>query len=111
MDRRDRGLLGLARPLGLAELEEPAAHAFAKLGGRLVGERDGQDRGDVDAVEQYAAHEPLDQDECLSAAGSSRDQQRAGALVDGRALLGRQRDPARSKRLVDHAPTLRQMPG
>ena len=61
MDRRDERTLGLACRARRAQIAQSSPNPLAQLGGRLLGERDGQDRADVDVVLEHGEHEPLHQ--------------------------------------------------
>ena len=63
------------------------ADPVAELGRRLLGERDREDRRDVDAVLEHRAHEPLDEHRGLAAAGARVEQQIARAALDRIPLL------------------------
>ena len=87
VNRGDRRSLGRARRLVRAERPQARANPLTQLGGRLLGERDRQDRADVDAVVQDGADEPLDQHRRLTAAGARIKQQIAVTALDRRDLL------------------------
>ena len=55
--------------LVLAEVGEAAAQALAQLAGRLLGEGQGEDRADRDAVVQHGLDEALDHHGGLARAG------------------------------------------
>ena len=55
VDRRDERALGGAGDLDRAELAQPQPDPVAQLGGGLLGERDGEDRRDVDPVVEHRA--------------------------------------------------------
>ena len=76
-----------------------APDPVAQLRRRLLGERDRQDRADVDAVLEHRAHEPLDEHRGLAAAGAGVEQQVARAPLD--------RDGCSSVQIIG----LRQIPG
>jgi hypothetical protein len=98
VDRADPGGVGRARVLGLAELDEAAADALTQLRGRLLGERERQDRADRDAVLEHRGGEALDHHRRLARAGAGGEQRRAPAVRDRGALLRGHRHAAASGR-------------
>ncbi len=58
-----------------AKLAQPRADPVAQLGRGLLGERDREDRADIDAVLDHGLHETLDQHRGLAAAGARVEQQ------------------------------------
>ncbi len=91
VDGRDERALGRAGGVvgGRAEIQfpQPAANPVAHLGRGLLGERDREDRRDVDPVLEHRAGEPLDQHRRLAATGARVEQQIAVASLDRDQLL------------------------
>ncbi len=84
----DRGALGVAGGLPLAELQQACAHPPAQLRGGALGERDREDPPRGDAVLAHRPHEALHEHRSLPAARPRRQQQRTAAARDGLLLLG-----------------------
>ena len=87
VDRRDPGRLGLARVPDLIQVDEAGANTLLELGGRLLGERDREDRRHIHAVVAHGAHEALDQHRRLAGARPRAHEDRAVAPLDRRQLL------------------------
>jgi hypothetical protein len=87
VDGADPGRVDFPRAVVLAERDERAADALAELGGRLLGERQRQDRADRDAVVQHGRREPLDHHRRLAGPGARGKERRAVAVGDRRTLL------------------------
>jgi hypothetical protein len=86
----DRGALGVARGLALAQLQQARAHPLAQLRGGALGEGDRQDPSRGDVVLAHRPHEALDQHRGLAAAGARGKQQRTAAARRRLLLLGRE---------------------
>src|SRR2546421_13083858 len=61
--------------------------SVSKLGGRLFGERDREDRGDIDAVVHHRPREPLDENRSLAAARTCVEQEVSVPALDRAELL------------------------
>ena len=88
VDRRDPCGLGGLCEVATAERDEARADALAQLARGLLGERDRQDRGGIDAVVDARAHEPLGQHARLARARVRGDDQPLVAPCDRARLLG-----------------------
>jgi hypothetical protein len=110
VDRPDPGRVDGARVLLLAEVVEALAHALAQLAGRLLGERQRQDRGDRDLVEQDRLDETLDHHGRLARARVGGQQGRARAVLDRGPLLGGEARRAHAPSTSSCSPA-RQIPG
>ena len=109
VDGRDVSALGGAG-LGVGTAGAQAlADPFTQLGGGLVGERDREDRADIDAVLEHRAGKPFDQYRGLAAARPGVEEQLAPAALDRVELFG---GPALGvRRGVHDDHWLRQIPG
>ncbi len=112
VDGADPGAVDRPRVLVLADLHQPPAHPLAQLPGRLLGEREREDRADGDAVLEHRLDEALDHHRGLARAGVGGQQRRARAVGHRRALLGGERRPGGGEHGA-HAGSsaARQMPG
>ena len=87
VDRGDPRRLGVARQVQGVEVLKPRADPLGQLGGRLLGERDRQDRVHRHAVVHHGAHEALDQHGGLAGARAGTDQEVAVPALDRAQLL------------------------
>jgi hypothetical protein len=110
VDRPDPGGVDGAGVLVLAEVAQPLAGALAQLAGRLLREREREDRADRDAVEEHRLDEPLDHHGGLAGARVRGEQGRARPVLDRGALLGGEARRAHAASSGGSSPA-RQIPG
>ncbi len=87
VERADRGVVEACGVVGEARVDERRSHAVAQFGRRLLGERDGGDRSDVDAVANQR-HDARDETRGLARTGAGLDEE-VGPEVGGDALACR----------------------
>ena len=90
VDRADPGAVDGPCVLVLAELGQPPPQPLRELAGRLLRERQGEDRADRDVVLAHGGGDPLDHHRGLARAGVGRQQRRAAPGGDRGTLLGRE---------------------